>query len=116
MMKQKKLIVEQRKRLITELPRIAGIGNFKGDFNANFLLVEILDGPKSEGGKPSNQVALKVYERLAEQKGVVVRFRGKELGCEGCLRVSVGREQEVDRFLAALEVVLKDIFQSKVEL
>jgi histidinol-phosphate aminotransferase len=115
MRNQRKMIVEQRERLIIELPRLVGIGNFKGDFNANFLLVEILDGPKLEGGKPSNWAALKVYERLAEQKGVVVRFRGKELGCEGCLRVSVGTEKEVDRFLAAIEVVLKEILQSKLK-
>lgn len=114
MRKKRKMIVEQRERLIRDLPRLAGIGNFKGDFNANFLLVEILDRPKSEGGKPSSGAALKIYERLAEQKGVVVRFRGKELGCEGCLRVTVGTEQEVDRFLAEIEVVLKNIFQSKV--
>lgn len=114
MKKQKKMIVDQRERLIMELPRLAGIGNFKGGFNANFLLVEILDEPKLEGGKPSNLVAMKVYKRLAEQKGVVVRFRGKELGCEGCLRVSVGTEQEVSRFLDAIEIVLKDIFQSKI--
>jgi len=111
MRRQRKMIIEQRERMILELPRLAGIGNFKGDFNANFLLVEIL---ASEGGKPSNWAALKVYKRLAEQKGVVVRFRGKEFGCEGCLRVSVGTEQEVSRFLAAVETVLKGIFQSKV--
>jgi histidinol-phosphate aminotransferase len=114
MRRKRRLIVEQRERLIMELPRLVGIGSFKGDFNANFLLVEILDGPKSEGGRPSNRVALRVYERLAEQKGVVVRFRGKELGCEGCLRVTVGTEDEVDRFLMEVEAVLKGIFQSKL--
>jgi histidinol-phosphate aminotransferase len=114
MRRKRNLIVEQRERLIMKLPHLAGIGSFKGDFNANFLLVEILDGPKSEGGRPSNRVALRVYERLAEQKGVVVRFRGKELGCEGCLRVTVGTEDEVDRFLMEVEAVLKGIFQSKL--
>ena len=46
---------------------------------------------------------------MAEQRGVVVRFRGKELGCEGCLRITVGTEDEVDRFLEETAAVLKDI-------
>lgn len=111
MRKKREMILRQRQRLIQELPRLEMVGNFKGGFNANFLLVEILDKPRGEGGKPSNVTALKAYERLAEQKGVVVRFRGKELGCEGCLRVTVGTEQEVDRFLAEISDVLASIHQ-----
>lgn len=114
MRKKREMILRQRERLICELPRLGMIGNFKGAFNANFLLVEILDRPKSSGGKPKNEAALKVYERLAEQKGVVVRFRGKELGCEGCLRVTVGTEQEVDRFLTEIAVVLESISKGAV--
>lgn len=101
------LILKQRDRLVQEMPKIAGVGRFRGGFEANFLLVEMLDGP---GGKPCNEVALKVYEQLAETKGVVVRFRGKELGCVGCLRVTVGTEEEVTRFLAELKTVLGDIY------
>jgi len=112
MKKKREMILSQRETLIKELPRIPLVGGFKGGFNANFLLVELLDKPKAEGGKPSNEVALKVYERLAEHKGVVVRFRGKELGCEGCLRVTVGTEQEVGRFLAEIAVVLESIHKA----
>ena len=112
MKKKREMIISQRKVLVKELPRIPLVGGFKGGFNANFLLVELLDKPRAEGGKPSNEVALKVYERLAEQKGVVVRFRGKELGCEGCLRVTVGTEQEVDRFLTEIAVVLENIHKT----
>jgi histidinol-phosphate aminotransferase len=99
-------IVKQRDRLVKELPRIPGVGRFRGGFDSNFLLVEMLDAPADKGGKPSNVVALEVYERLAEDRGVVVRFRGKEKWCEGCLRITVGTEHEVDRFLAELRSVL----------
>lgn len=99
-------IMEQRHRLYQQLPTVPGIGNFRGGLASNFLLVEMLDKP---GGEPSNEVALAVYETLAERKGVVVRFRGKELGCEGCLRITVGTESEVTRLLKEIAVVLSDI-------
>ena len=63
-------IVEQRNGMLTELPRIPGVGRFLGGTDANFLLTEILDGPRDEGGKASNNVAMAVYERLAEKKGL----------------------------------------------
>ncbi|KAL9118260.1 MAG: hypothetical protein Q9187_005197 [Circinaria calcarea] len=108
-------ILEQRKRLLKELPNIAGIGRFRGGTDSNFLLVEILDKPCGQGGRPSNETALAVYEGLAETKGVVVRFRGKEAGCEGCLRITVGTEKEIDRFLAEIGHVLDELFQGKRE-
>ncbi|KAF2020846.1 histidinol-phosphate aminotransferase [Aaosphaeria arxii CBS 175.79] len=112
MRRNKDLIVKQRERLLKELPKVPGVGKFLGGSESNFLLVEMLDAPKEQGGKPSNETALAVYEALAEEKGVVVRFRGKEHGCLGCLRVTVGTEKEVDRFLVELSTVLKNIHQS----
>jgi histidinol-phosphate aminotransferase len=50
-----------------------------------------------------------VYERLAENRGVVVRFRGKEHGCLGCLRITVGTEEEVTRFLKEIQNVLEQV-------
>ncbi|KAF2436349.1 histidinol-phosphate aminotransferase [Tothia fuscella] len=105
-------IIEQRERLVKALPQVPGIGSFKGGFMSNFLLVEILDKPRDQGGKPNNETALKVYESLAEEKGVVVRFRGKEPGCLGCLRITVGTGEEVDRFLSEVQLVLSSIFWS----
>jgi histidinol-phosphate aminotransferase len=102
-------IITQRNRLLTELPKIPGIGRFRGGTESNFLLVEVLDRPADQGGKPSNVVALAAYEGMAEKRGVVVRFRGKELGCEGCLRITVGTEEEVTRFLEEIKLVLGDI-------
>lgn len=95
-------IVAQRDRLLRELPQIPGIGRFLGGQDANFLLVQILDAD----GKPSNVTALATYETMAEKRGVVVRFRGKEYGCEGALRITVGTESEVTKFLQEIRVVL----------
>ncbi len=111
MHKNRKRILEQRDRLVKELPRIPGIGPFLGETAANFLLVQMLSKPD---GKTSNEVALQVYERLAETRGVVVRFRGKEFGCVGGLRITVGTEQENTRFLKDIEDVLEEIYSGKV--
>jgi histidinol-phosphate aminotransferase len=100
-------ILTQRERMLAELPRIPGVGRFLGGQDANFLLVEILDKP---GGRPCNKVALALYEGLAEKRGVVVRFRGKEVGCEGCLRITVGTDSEVDRLLAEVKRTLGEIY------
>ena len=107
MRQNRERILKQRNRLGDELPRIPGVGRFLGGKESNFLLVEILDKP---GGKPSNVVASAAYENMAEKKGVVVRFRGKEFGCEGCLRITVGTEKEVTKFLGELRVVLEKLY------
>jgi histidinol-phosphate aminotransferase len=98
MTQNKDLIVKQRERLIEELPKIPGIGELHGGTESNFLLYE---------------VALAVYEGLAEEKGVVVRFRGKEYGCEGCLRITVGTEDECTRFLQEIRTVLEGVYKKK---
>jgi histidinol-phosphate aminotransferase len=109
MHEKRERIIAQRDRLLRELPKIPGVGRFLGGQASNFLLVEILDKPASDGGKPDNITALATYEALAEKRGVVVRFRGKEYGCEGALRVTVGTEEEVTRFLNELRVVLQNL-------
>ncbi|KAK4917699.1 histidinol-phosphate transaminase [Elasticomyces elasticus] len=100
-------ILVQRDRLKKQLPQVPGVGRFLGGADSNFLLVEILDKPE---GKPDNAVALEVYETMAGKRGVVVRFRGKELGCTGCLRITVGTEDEVTRFLQEIRSVLQSIY------
>ncbi|KAL8408008.1 hypothetical protein RB594_006710 [Gaeumannomyces avenae] len=98
-------IMRQRDRLVRELPLVDGVGRLRGGVGSNFLLYEMLNAR----GEPDNVVALAVYERLAEAKGVVVRFRGKEHGCLGCLRITVGTEEEVTRFLDALTRTLTEV-------
>lgn len=108
-------IIRQRERLQKLLPQIPGIGRFLGGADSNFLLVEILDKPRDQGGKPDNTTALEVYETMAGKRGVVVRFRGKEVGCTGCLRITVGTEKEVDRFLQEIKDVLQAIYTRGVK-
>ena len=56
--------------------------------DANFLLVEVDD-------------ARGLYDELLDAQ-VIVRDRSKVLGCEGCLRISVGTPQENDKVIAVI--------------
>ncbi|KFA78055.1 hypothetical protein S40288_05457 [Stachybotrys chartarum IBT 40288] len=98
-------LLRQRDRLLQELPQIPGVGRLRGGTTSNFLLYEMLDAQ----GNPDNVTALAVYTRMAESQGVVVRFRGKEHGCEGCLRITVGTEDEVTRFMESLRKILHEV-------
>ena len=106
-------IVKQRERLLQELPKIPGTGRFLGGADSNFLLLEILNKPRNSGGKPCNEMAMALYQYLAESKNIVVRFRGKEVGCTGCLRITVGTAAEVDQLLEKMSHVLADLLKSK---
>ncbi|KAJ3050352.1 histidinol-phosphate transaminase [Rhizophlyctis rosea] len=96
-------ILSERSRLITSLKSLPSIGRILGGNDANFVLAEVLD---KEGGKACNERAFGVYKELAEKLGVVVRYRGTELGCEGCLRITVGTEEENGRLLERLRGLL----------
>lgn len=91
-----------RKKLIEGLEAIPGVGRILGGNNANFVLAQVIDAE----GKPSNPRALDAYKTMAEHRGVVVRYRGSEKGCEGCLRVTVGTESEVETALKQLGELL----------
>jgi histidinol-phosphate aminotransferase len=98
-------LVAQRERLVAALAKTPGVGRVRGGLAANFILVEMLNS----AGKPDNVVALAVYEALAGKRGVVVRFRGKEANCEGCLRITVGTETETGTVLKELGDVLERV-------
>lgn len=100
----RKRLIAQRGVLIEKLGLMTGTGRILGGNDSNFVLVEIVD---SANGKVSNDRALKVYTMMAESLGVVVRFRGMEYGCEGCLRITVGTEQENETMLNNLEEALE---------
>lgn len=82
-----------------------GLIGILGKPHANFLLVQI--GNKRDVGKPDNERSERLYKYMAEEDKVVVRFRGKELGCEGCLRVTVGSREECERVVERLTEGLK---------
>lgn len=98
-------LIAQRDRMIAGLARVPGVGRLRGGTESNFLLYEMLNAD----GEPDNKTALAVYEGLAETKGVVVRFRGREHGCLGCLRITVGTEAEVTRFLESIKKTLAEV-------
>ncbi|KAJ3123745.1 histidinol-phosphate transaminase [Nowakowskiella sp. JEL0407] len=90
MQSYKSQILAERGKLISTLSNTTGIGCILGGNNANFLLAQVVDLDAT----PSNFIAHAVYKMMAEELGVVVRFRGSEIGCEGCLRITVGTEEE----------------------
>lgn len=81
------IIVKQRERLSTELEKLNFVKKIYHS-DSNFLLVKISD--------PIN-----IYERLVE-KGIIVRDRHSVSLCEGCLRITIGTEQENKTLIEAL--------------
>ncbi|KAJ3776434.1 histidinol-phosphate aminotransferase [Lentinula raphanica] len=100
-----KTLIDSRAALLKSLSGIAhlGLGSSIGSNDANFVMVPVLS---KDGSRPDNVRAQKVYKSLAEENGVVVRFRGNEPGCEGCLRITVGSEEENATVIRELELVL----------
>ncbi|KAF2864276.1 histidinol-phosphate aminotransferase [Piedraia hortae CBS 480.64] len=94
-------ILQQKGVLMDVLPGIKGVGRIRGGKDANFVLFEVCD----KQGR-SNEFAKRVYATLA-QRGVVIRFRGEEYGCEGCLRATVGTEEENKWLVKELRDVLE---------
>ena len=98
-------LVRSRGELLKIFATVAplGLGEPIGANEANFILIPILDAP---GGKPDNHRAQNVYRMMAEEKGVVIRYRGSEPGCFGCVRITVGSSQENEIMVSRLKEVL----------
>lgn len=96
-------IMQQREVLLKDLQSLVRIGNILGGNHANFVLAEIL----SSEGHPCNATAQSVYKKLAEDFGIVVRYRGTELGCTGCLRITVGTADENQMLIQKLRTLLE---------
>lgn len=105
LMRQKvALINHQREELLAALLSIEGVGKIIGGLDSNFLLVTI-----TKNGVVSNTMAQELYTRLATQNGVVVRFRGNEIFCEGALRITVGTAEENQALVERFREVLLEI-------
>ncbi|KAL1743015.1 pyridoxal phosphate-dependent transferase [Schizophyllum fasciatum] len=102
-------LTASRAKLLDALAALAdvGLGAAIGGNDANFVMVPVLD--RSGSGKPDNARSEAVYKTMAEGHGVVVRFRGKEPGCEGCLRITVGTEEENGVLVKKLREVLQSM-------
>jgi histidinol-phosphate aminotransferase len=83
-------IKKQRDVLLRELVKLPFVQGHLGSNDANFVMAQFVN----DQGVPCNETAYKIYKQLAEVDGIVVRYRGTELGCTGCLRITVGTPQE----------------------
>lgn len=83
-----------------------GLGRAIGAQDANFILIPVL---ARDGSVPDNVRAGRIYKTLAEEEGVVVRYRGSEVGCAGCLRITVGTEEENAVALTKLKKTLENM-------
>ncbi|KAI8073322.1 histidinol-phosphate aminotransferase [Gongronella butleri] len=99
MMAYRDRLIAQRASVIEQLQSLEGVGRILGGNDANFVLAEIL---AKDTKQPCNTRAEAIYKYMAESKDVVVRFRGKEYGCTGCLRVTIGTEDENKDLIARL--------------
>jgi len=63
--------------------------------DANFILFVI----------PKAQV---IYKTMAD-RGIVCRYRGTELHCDDCLRITVGTREENEKFLSLLQTVVTEL-------
>lgn len=98
-------LIRNRDSLISALQTLPGAGAILGANEANFVLVQMLD--LETRSKPDNSVAQMVYKRMAEEMGLVVRNRAKDLGCDGCLRITVGTQEENERCIELMKGLLQ---------
>lgn len=99
-----------RAKLLSSLHALKelGLGRAVGAQDANFILIPVLARDR-DGSVPDNARAVRVYKTLAEEEGVVVRYRGSEVGCAGCLRITVGTEEENAVALTKLKKTLQNM-------
>lgn len=90
MKSQLTLILSERTRLQQELTAIPCVRKIYPT-DANFILVDVGDADV-------------VYQKLVDQ-GIIVRNRNKVVLCAGCLRITVGTEEENTALLNALKTM-----------
>lgn len=90
MKSQLTLILSERTRLQQELTAIPCVRKIYPT-DANFILVDVGDADA-------------VYQKLVDQ-GIIVRNRNKVVLCAGCLRITVGTEEENTALLNALKIM-----------
>ena len=89
-------VLEGRDRLAGFL-RASGVQFWPSQ--ANFVLMRISD---------SKNGAAQFVEQM-RQRGILVRDRSADEGCEGCVRITLGRRKQVDQLLAVLQAVFEEI-------
>lgn len=94
-----------RTLLLKKLSEIPSFGPAIGANDANFIMVPVL----GQDGRKDNGRSQRVYKRLAEERGLVVRFRGNEVGCEACLRITIGSEEENKEVVEKFKQIFEEL-------
>ena len=89
-----KTLLSERDFILTELAKLPIVKKIHHT-DANFVMFVI---PKAQ----------QIYKTMAD-RGIVCRFRGTELHCNDCLRLTVGTRSENEKFLSLLQVVAKEL-------
>ncbi len=88
--------VQQSRRRLEEALRCQNLPFWRS--HANFVLLRV----------GTNQEAASTFVAKMREHGVLVRNRSDDHGCEGCVRITVGRSEHTDVLLSALENVLQE--------
>src|SRR5262249_1359963 len=86
-------IRQGRERLQQELSRL-GIRFWQS--HANFVLARIRDKRVE-------------FVQAMHRRGILVRDRNSDPGCAGCVRITIGTKEQMDRLLGALHEALEEI-------
>jgi histidinol-phosphate aminotransferase len=82
-------LISERSRLAQGIAAIGGLGGEVAQSEANFLLLRV---PGAHA----------LWQRLYEERGILVRDFSAVPGLNDCLRITIGRPEENDELLAAL--------------
>jgi len=89
-------ILHSRARLENALKTV-GISFWRSQ--ANFVLIRV-------GSSPSDA---KGFTERMRKRGVLVRDRSADYGCEGCVRITIGPREHTDQLLAALHETIGEL-------
>jgi histidinol-phosphate aminotransferase len=92
-------LVAERERMRTRLSRFEWMQAFPSQ--ANFVLCRISERAPLPAG-PSDGPAARRLKQALEQRGVMIRYFDRD-GLRDCVRISVGRPDQTDKLIAAIE-------------
>lgn len=82
-------ILKQRAQVVNALQAMEFVTHIYPS-DSNFILFRVTSS------------AYEIYKYMADTENIVTRYRGTELHCDECIRVTVGTASENDAFLSAL--------------
>lgn len=86
---------------LTSLPYIDD--ELIGGLDANFILIRVIP----------EELAQKVYLKMATESKVVVRYRGNEINCKGGLRISIGTSEENEKLVQEFKKNMQELLKAK---